>query len=106
MAENTLMADDSALPEHFSVMLPATCCSRVPQRLLRSDGLDWALDYMSYPLSIWFRRTYPRAAIKQAGGVSASAMRARAIMAAKNRVEGAYILTEFEIRVLKRGERG
>jgi hypothetical protein len=44
VAENTLMADDSALPEHFSVMLPATCGSRAPQRLLRSDGLDWALD--------------------------------------------------------------
>lgn len=43
MAEKTLIADDSASPEHFSVMFPATCCSRVPQRLFRSDGLDWAL---------------------------------------------------------------
>jgi hypothetical protein len=43
VAEKTLIAEDSALPEHFSVMLPATCCSRVPQRLLRSDGLGWAL---------------------------------------------------------------
>lgn len=77
VAEKTLMADDSASPEHFSVMLPATCCSRVPQRLLRSDGLDWA----------------PRAAIKQAGGV-ASATRARANIATK-KVE-AYMLTEFD----------
>ena len=47
--------------------------------------------------------TYPRAAIKQAGGV-ASATRARAKMATK-KVE-AYMLTEFEVGVSKRGERG
>jgi hypothetical protein len=42
-------------------------------------------------------KTYPRAAIKHAGGVAVSAMRARAKMAAKNKVEEAYMLTEFEI---------
>jgi hypothetical protein len=47
--------------------------------------------------------TYPRAAIKQAGGV-ASATRARAKMVTK-KVE-AYMLTEFEVGVSKRGERG
>jgi hypothetical protein len=41
--------------------------------------------------------TYPRAAIKQAGGVVASVMRASAIMAAMNKDEEAYMLTEFEI---------
>jgi len=39
VAENTLCADDRLSPSHFSVMFPATCGSRVPQRDLRSAGL-------------------------------------------------------------------
>lgn len=43
VAEYTLIAADSASPEHFSVMFPMTCDSRDPQRDLRSAGLVWAL---------------------------------------------------------------
>lgn len=39
VAENALCADDRLSPWHFSVMFPATCGSRVPQRDLRSAGL-------------------------------------------------------------------
>ena len=52
------------------------------------------------------RTTYPRAAIKQAGGVAANATRARAKMAANKKVEEAYMLSEFGIKYIKQGKRG
>ena len=93
VAEKTLIADDSASPEHFSLIFPATCGSRTPQRLLRSDGLDWTLCGVR-PVPLYTDRmiAYPSAAIKQAGGV-ASATRTRAKMAMEKIEE--YMLIEL-----------
>ena len=95
VAEYALMADDSASPEHFSVMFPTTCGSRVPQRDLRSAGFDWALRKVRIQPCFCSYTTYPIAAIKQAGGV-AMATRTRATRAVKMNVQAAYILTRLK----------
>lgn len=70
VAAYTLIADDCASPEHFSVMFPAISGSREPQIALRSAGLGWR----------------PTAANRQLGGV-ASPTCATATAAMKTKVK-------------------
>jgi hypothetical protein len=98
-----LIADDSASPEHFSVIFPATCGSSEPQRALRSAGLGCTLkDCQIGTVFSDLFTTYPKAASKQAGGV-ARATRTKAKITVKMTVDEAYMVIGEKNTVVSNG---